>query len=235
MNRLYLLAAAGLVAVAGCTDQPTPLASTPPDVALPAFSVVVTPIGGVTTANDLAQSLGGAGLTIQNVTYTGANAAAGIYTAGVPNVGFDGIVLSSGTATQAAGPNNAFKRNTIFGTPGDADITATIGVGTLDASALSFEIVANADSVYFQYVFASDEYPQFGGGPFVDGFVLLVNGVNCAKIGGQPITINTINAGSNSAFFRPNTPLPGTIDIAADGLTTTLTCATAINPNVRTR
>lgn len=235
MKRLYLLAAAGLAALAGCTDDPTSLTpKVSPDVPGPGFSVAVTPIGGGATANDLAQSLAGSGVTVQNVTYTGASAAAGTYSGGAGNVGFDGIVLSSGIAAQAAGPNSALKRNASNGTPGDADITATIGVSTFDAASLSFEIVADADSAFFEYVFASDEYPQFVGGPFVDGFVLLVNGQNCAVVGSPPvpITINTINAGSNASFFRANYPVPGTIDIAADGLTTTLVCKAAITPNV---
>src|SRR3954469_16252066 len=153
MNRLYLLAAAGLVALAACADDATSPARTPssPTIRGPNFSVAVTSVGvSGTTANDLAQSLGGAGVTIQNVTYTGANGAAGTYTGGAGNVGFDGLVLSTGTAANAAGPNTSAKKSTINGTPGDADISAAIGVTTFDAASLSFEIIANADSVFFQ-------------------------------------------------------------------------------------
>lgn len=229
MKRLHVLAAAGLVALAACTDQPTAPAARPEPKA-PNFSIAVTPF---TTANDLAQSLGGPGVTIQNVTYSGSTAASATYTGGAGNVGFDGIVLATGKATEAAGPNSGFKSSSL-GTPGDADVQAVAGVPTFDAAVLSFEIVpATGDSVYFEYVFASDEYPIFVGGGFADGFVLLVNGQNCAVVGDppQPITINTVNAGSNASLFRDNGP-PGTIDIQANGLTTVLTCRAAVNPGV---
>ena len=229
MNRLHVLAVAGLTALAGCADQPmTPSARLGPRA--PNLSIAVTPF---TTANNLAQSLGGPGVTIQNVTYSGSTAASATYTGGAGNVGFDGLVLSTGKAAEAAGPNTGFK-STSLGTPGDADVQAVAGVPTFDAAALSFEIVpASGDSVYFEYVFASDEYPIFVGGGFADGFVLLVNGQNCAVVGNppQPITINTVNAGSNAALFRGNGP-PGTIDIQANGLTTVLTCRAAVTPGV---
>lgn len=230
MNRLHVLAAAGLVALAGCADQPTTPALAPPGGPGPRFSIAVTPF---TTANDLAQSLGGPGVTIQNVTYSGSTLASATYTGGAGNVGFDGIVLATGNATGAAGPNDFFT-STNLGTPGDANVQAVAGVPTFDAAVLSFEIVpASGDSVYFEYVFASDEYPIFVGGGFADGFVLLVNGQNCAVVGDPPvpITINTINAGSNASLFRNNGP-PGTIDIEANGLTTVLTCRAAVNPGV---
>ena len=231
MKRLYLVAAAGLAALAGCADQPTaptPVAS--PGTTTPGFSIAVS---SFTTADDLAQTLGGPGVTIQNVTYSGATAAAATYTGGETNVGFSGIVLATGLASGATGPNNNGFTSTLLGTPGDADVTAVAGASTFDAAVLSFEIVpASGDSAYFEYVFGSEEYPIFVGSGFTDGFVLLVNGQNCAVVGDPPVpvTINTINAGSNSALYRDNTG--ATIDIQANALTTVLTCRAAVNPGV---
>ena len=46
MNRLHVFAAAGLVALAGCTDQSTePATVAPPGTLTPSFLVVATPIG----------------------------------------------------------------------------------------------------------------------------------------------------------------------------------------------
>jgi hypothetical protein len=232
MKHLHVLAAAGLVALAGCTDQAeTPVAS-PPSIAAPSFSVNVTPVSSGITANDLAQALGGPGVTIQNATYVGSTLAAGTYANGESNVGFSGIVLATGRATDAAGPNNSSVTSSNLGTPGDADVSAALGSPTFDASVLSFEIVPTTDKVYFQYVFASDEYPESVNSGFADGFILKVNGQNCAVIGNPPvpITINTINSGTNSSFYRDNTA--GSIDIQADGLTTVLTCEAPVNPGV---
>jgi Putative Ig domain len=231
MKRLHVLAAAGLVALAACADQlTTPAARREPKPLNAAVSVA--PIGVGNTADDVVQTLGGPGVTIQNVTYTGAPAATGSYTGGVGNVGFDGIVLSTGFAANAVGPASG-NADTQLGTPGDPDVTAAVGQPTFDAAVLSFEIVpASGDSAYFQYVFGSDEYPEFVNGFVADGFVLLVNGKNCAVVGSPPvpISINTINAGTNSSLYRDNTG--GAIDIEADALTTVLTCAAAVNPGV---
>jgi hypothetical protein len=229
MKRLHLLAAAGVVALGGCIDQPTAPVATPGTLT-PSFVVVATPIGVGNSANDVAQALGGPGVTIQNVTYSGANAATGTYTGGAGNVGFDGIVMATGLAS-TVGPDLPFKTSNLLFTPGDAELTAIAGVPTFDAAILSFEIVpASGDSVYFEYVFASDEYPEFAGGPFADAFILKVNGVNCAVIGAPPvpISINTVNSFTNSSFYRTNSDP----NLSAEAMTTVLTCRAAVNPGV---
>lgn len=228
MNRLHVLAAAGLVALAGCTDDPTTPSVAPPETTRPGFSIAVTPFG---TADGLAQTLGGPGVTIQNVTYSGSDLAAGTYSGGTTAIGFDGIVLATGRVSEV-GPNTPFNTSGFLGRPGDAELDAIAGVPTLDAANLSFEIVpASGDSVYFEYVFASDEYPEYAGGNFADAFLLKVNGVNCAVIGSPPvpISINTVNAFTNSSYYRTNA-FPA--DISADALTTVLTCRAAVNPGV---
>jgi len=226
MKHLHVLAAAGLVALAGCADQPTTPALAPPGGLAPHFLVVGTP----GTGNDVAQTLGGPGVTIQNVTYSGSGAAVGTYSGGTTAIGFDGIVLSTGLVSQV-GPDLPFKTSGLLFTPGDAELTAIAGVPTQDAAILSFEIVpASGDSAYFEYVFASDEYPEFAGGPFADAFILKVNGTNCAVIGAPPvpISINTVNSFTNSSFYRTNSDP----NLSAEAMTTVLTCRAAVNPGV---
>ncbi len=101
MNRLHVLAAAGLVALAGCADQPTTPHRGAPRATSPGFSIAVTRSAPPTTWR---RRWGDRG-SRQNVTYSGATAAAGTYTGGAANVGFDGIVLATGTRANAAGPN----------------------------------------------------------------------------------------------------------------------------------
>lgn len=240
MKRLLFPALAGLALVAACADQPTtPLA---PEIGGPSFgagnatTIIVSDVAGGVTANDMAGVLGGPGVTIQNVTYTGAAAAGGTYTNGAATVGFDGVVLSSGSAINARGPNASNTANTPFGTPGDPDLNPIAGVPTFDAASLSFELIPNADTLYFQYVLGSDEHPEFSNGPFADGFGLFVNGTNCALVGSPPVpvTVKTINATHNPSLFRVNTRVGGTspINLEPDGLTVTLTCVAPVNPNV---
>jgi hypothetical protein len=61
-------------------------------------------------------------------------------------------------------------------------------------------------------------------------FAFFVNGVNCARIGAEPISVNTVNAGHNAAFFVDNTA--GGRAIEFDGLTVVLTCTAQVTPNV---
>jgi hypothetical protein len=114
------------------------------------------------TPTDLANAMAGPGVTVSNVTYTGANVAAGTFAGGTGIIGFeDGIMLSSGSIGNAIGPNVDDGITTINGTPGDSDLTALAGVGTNDAAVLAFDFVPSANTVSFQYVFASDEYNEF--------------------------------------------------------------------------
>ena len=69
-----------------------------------ASGVTVTDLDSGTTATQLAQSLAGTGVTISNVTYTGANRAAGSFTGGTASIGFDsGTILDSGNVQTKAG------------------------------------------------------------------------------------------------------------------------------------
>src|SRR5207253_10465518 len=82
--------------------------------------------------------------------------------------------------------------------------------------------------------FASEEYNEFVGSGFNDVMAFYVNGVNCTLIGGQPVSINTINGGnlnngtppSHPELYRDNTV--GLYDTEMDGLTRVLTCAAPV-------
>ncbi len=141
------------------------------------------------------------------------------------------------------GPNTVDNVTTINGQPGDAGLDALLPVGesSEDAAVLTFDFVPDASSVSFKYVFSSDEYNEFVGQGFNDVFGFFVNGTNCATVGGQPVSVDTINGGnpfgtgaSNPTLYRnndPNDPGPATIDTQMDGLTTVLTCAAPVNAN----
>ena len=204
---------------------------------------VVTPLGASLTPTQLVSQFLGAGVTASNVTYTGADAAAGTFT-GMNAIGFDsGIVLSSGQAADVVGPNTDEGTSTQLGQPGDANLDAIVAPDvTEDAAVLQFDFVPTADHIQFQYVFGSEEYNEFVY-EFNDVFAFYVNGVNCATVPGsnpaQAVAINTINGGkpfgtnpSNPSLYRNNSlddPGPPTIDTQMDGLTTVLTCSAPVN------
>ena len=210
------------------------------------------------TPTALAQSLVGAGVAISNVKYTGALRAAGTFTSSSNVLGFtNGIVLSSGSARNVAGQNCENGMSVDNGEPGDADLNTIVGTGnsTNDASVLEFDFVPTSSTISFQYVFGSEEYPDFiGSFNDVFGFFLTAPGgtpVNLALIPGTdlPVSINNVNDGNpsntppipptNSQFYvnnqvqfaPPPAPLPP-VDTELNGLTTVLTAAATVTPGL---
>ncbi len=197
-------------------------------------------LSGTLTPDDLANALVGVGVTVSNVTFTGADVAAGTFSGGTGIVGFDGgIVLSSGDIANVVGPNVFDNITADNGTAGDADLDALTGFTTFDAAVLEFDFVPDASQVSFQYVFSSDEYNEFVNSEFNDVFAFLVNGTNCATIDADPVSINTINNGNpfgTDPRSHPELYLNndlgdggGAIDTEMDGLTVVLTCESAVN------
>jgi hypothetical protein len=208
------------------------------------------------TPTALAQSLVGTGVAISNVTYTGAKRAAGKFTSSSNILGFtNGIVLSNGSARNVAGTNCEDGMSVDNGEPGDADLDTIVGAGSItnDAAVLQFDFVPTSSSINFQYVFSSEEYPDYIG-LFNDvfGFFLTAPGgtpVNLALIPGTdlPVSINNVNDGNpsplppippanpqfyvnNQVYFAPPpAPLPP-VDAEPNGLTTVLTAAATVIP-----
>jgi hypothetical protein len=175
----------------------------------PAYAApfVVTP--GLTAAQ-MAALLVGAGISIVpgSEIYTGDGIASGSFTGGTGILPFDaGIILTSGSANGALGPNSQSGFTEALGIPGDADLNALIAGTTLDASVLQFDFTSSSSSVSFQYVFASEEYDEFAGSPFNDVFAFFLNGANIAllPVAGNPaVSINNVNCGTNPSFYTGN-------------------------------
>jgi uncharacterized repeat protein (TIGR01451 family) len=207
--------------------------------AVPSLSVTTTDLNS-TTPQQLAQLLAGPGVTVSNVTFTGANVAGGSFSGGLADgLGIDsGVILSSGNVANAAGPNDSDSVTSSNGTPGDTNLDAIVGKGqtTFDAAVLEFDFVPAASTVSFRYVFASDEYNEFVGS-FNDVFAFFIDGQNVALIPGTttPVAINTVNLETNSAFYRNNDPsdlgTPTPFATQFDGFTTVLTAAATLTPN----
>jgi hypothetical protein len=207
------------------------------------------------TPEDLAQALVGQGITISNVSYSGAPVAAGTFAGGTGIIGFEqGVILSTGCISNVVGPNEVPDVTCENGTPGDPDLEEIAGEETFDAAILEFDFVPTTDRITFQYVFASDEYNEFVGSQFNDVFGFFVNGVNYALVGDPAVavTINTINEGqsgvepTNPELYRNNDPFDpnyfgdlappgGRYNTEMDGLTVVLTFEAPVNPGVVNR
>ncbi len=189
-----------------------------------ANALVITPENSGST---LANTILGSGISISNINYNGANGASGIFTNGnSAGLAIDkGIVLSSGQATNALGPNNSSDAGTSNGTAGYAPLTNISGYETYDASVLKFDFEfngGNGGDLFFNFVFGSEEYLEWVNSSYNDVFGFFVDGVNVALTpgSGDPITINTINTAQNSSLFVDNTA--GIYNTQMDGFTKSL-------------
>jgi hypothetical protein len=213
------------------------------------MDVSTTDISGSLSPDDLVETIVGAGVTVSNVEYIGADVAAGTFTSDEETVGFEsGIILSTGDVANVRGPNEDDGITGVNDTEGDEDLSELAGFDTHDAAVLTFDFVPAGETVTFRYVFASDEYNEFVNSQFNDVFAFYVNGENCAVVGedDEPVSINTINNGNPDLPDIPGVPNPisnpdlyrnndldndgGDIDTEMDGLTTVLTCTAEVNP-----
>ena len=193
-----------------------------------------------TTPQQLAQQLAGPGVTVSNVTFTGANVAGGSFTGGLADgLGIDsGVMLSSGDIANGIGPNDQDGAGTCSERPGDPDLDAILQMqgATFDAAVLEFDFVPASPNVSFRYVFASEEYNEFVG-KINDIFAFFIDGQNVALIPGTstPVAINTVNLNSNSSFYRNNDPsdlgTPTPFGTQFDGFTTVLTAQRTLTAN----
>lgn len=199
--------------------------------------------------SDLVNALIGTGPdapTVSNISYTGANHAAGTFSDVTDVFGFEsGIVLSSGNISYIQGPNTADGISVSNGLAGDNDLDALIpGYSTNDATILEFDFECDyLQYISFQYVFASEEYNEYVGSQFNDVFGFFVNGVNIALIPetSTPVSVNNLNCGNpygsadNHCALFINNDLSdggGDKDTEMDGFTVVLTATTAIYPGI---
>ena len=170
-----------------------------------------------------------AGLSNFSLSITGDEQAFGTFT-GDPFGLNSGIVMSTGRVTDLPGPNSdGVDLSTDFGPFG--------ATGDLSELNLSFFADSTAEKLFFQYVFGSEEFLEFGGTSFNDSFELLLNGTNLAKLSdGQTVTINNLvpNSGDRSTdnpdYINNPSGLAGSI-IKLDGYTKVLGFEGLLNKN----
>jgi len=102
-----------------------------------------------------------------------------------------------------------------------------------DVAVLEFNFIPTTDVVQFDFVFGSEEYCEWVNTQYNDVFGFFISGPgitgsqNIALLPtGEAITINTVNNGTNSAYFVPNSSGCGAgainNNIEYDGYTTVL-------------
>ncbi len=179
----------------------------------------------------------GQGVVVSNITFTGDQSQIGYFDAFNANFPIqEGIVMASGDVTDIPAPGGTFA-STNVGEPGDADLDVISNSlqGTNDAVVLEFDFVPTGDSIQFDYIFGSEEYPEFVNAGFNDVFAFIISGPgfagpfanggeNIALIPGTttPVTIDNVNDGLNSQYYVDNSG-GGADGVVYDGYTVTLT------------
>lgn len=174
--------------------------------------------------------LGGNCVNISNVTYNAGNGTSAVYS-NFPGFG-DGILITTGQALGAQGVNDNGSLGNDNGLGGNSQLNQYLPQGTFtyDATWLTFNFTAlYSGTVSVDYIFASEEYPEFVNSGFNDifGFFVQATGVpsqNIALIPGTqiPVSIDNVNQYTNTGFFVDNT---GGTALQYDGYTVPLTAS----------
>lgn len=198
--------------------------------------LTVTPGGAPAT---IVNSLIGAGMTVSNVTMNCPSNAYGTFANGnTTNLGLtNGILLTTGNANMAIGPNNSASQGFCNNTSSsDPQLITIEPQATYDLCVLEFDIVPECSQLTIRFVFGSEEYPEFVNASFNDAFGFFISGpgptpactpnfyqnTNVATLpnNSTQVSIDNVNAGNNAAYYVDNT---GGTTIQYDGFTTVLT------------
>ena len=185
------------------------------------------------------------GVTVSNITFLGASGSTGspmiarFYNGNTTNLGLDeGIVLCTGNVVNIPATGGTFM-STDMGVAGDPTLQSIGGNTSYDAAVLEFDFIPLDNTISFNYVFGSEEYPEYVGSSYNDAFGFFITGQNPG--GGNytnqnialvpstttPVTINNVNSGSYSQYYINN---GSGATIVYDGFTTVLTAFADVVP-----
>ncbi|WP_372841352.1 Hint domain-containing protein [Phaeovulum sp.] len=191
------------------------------------------------SALQMANEIFGSGVTVVSATYTGASNSSAIYSRGdsrSPDVtpSDTGVILSTGNAadfTQKNGdPNRSSSTSTdTTGVNNDAQFNALGGSNTYDASILSVDFIPTSDTLTMQFVFSSEEYPEYVNSIYNDLVGVWVNGSPVQmSIGTGKASVTGINGTNNQNLYVDNTS--DDYNTEMDGFTVTMTLKMTVIP-----
>lgn len=201
--------------------------------------IVINPGGG---AAAVTANLIGPGLTVSGTPTINCDPGAyGSFSNGLTtNLGVsNGLIMTSGQASLAAGPNNATSDGWCVGTSfSDPQLTSLDPQANEDVCIITISVIPQCSQLTIRFVFGSEEYPEFVSSGFNDAFGFFVSGpnplggnynnFNLATIpGGGQASIDNVNPTTNAAYYVNNT---GGTTIEYDGFTTVLTPTINVTP-----
>ena len=202
---------------------------------------------------------GSENLSVSNVAFTGHPLSVGAFeNKSMYYLLKKGIILSTGRVEDALGPNNANNTGYSMHVPGNDQLERIATGETFDAAILSFDFTPVSDSISFNFIFASEEYPEYVNKQVNDIFAFFLEHiesgkvVNLAVFGNKKETVNVdnINARKNADLYIDNADWdpynimkwvddPGRGELALtyqyDGFTTLMSAGSAVIPFDRYR
>jgi gliding motility-associated-like protein len=192
------------------------------------------------TLTQMISNIVGPGNTVSNVTMNCPSGAYATFSNGnSTNLGLtSGALLTTGDASAVNGTGGAFASVDLF-TNGDPLLTSIAGATTYDRCRIEFDIIPQCNSLQMQYVFGSEEYPEWVNLGYNDAFGFFISGpnpssgnynnYNIALVPSStlPVTIDNINSFTNSQYYVNNQT--GST-IVYDGFTTPLTASVSVVP-----
>ncbi|WP_235008590.1 Hint domain-containing protein [Candidatus Halocynthiibacter alkanivorans] len=190
------------------------------------------------SAMEMADAVFGDGVTVLDASYSGDSAASGIYSGGEstsPGVtpGDSGVILSTGkvsdfTNSKGAANSSGSTSNNTSGVNNDAGFNALAGTSTYDASILDVDFIPEGDTLTMQFVFSSDEYPEYAASLYNDVVGVWINGNYVPMtISGADSSVGNVNDSNNENLYIDNTG--GSYNTEMDGFTVTMTLTIPVN------
>lgn len=159
-----------------------------------------------------------------------------------------GVVLTSGLITGLPTSNTSGSYSNVTNTGGNnyfRDFPAQTGTsrhgGRLDENdenslVFDYDVPANVQGLTVQFVYASEEFPEWSGSQFADGFAFFVDDVNYAKLpDGRPVSLlrqeDNVHFMTNGDAF--DLSVPTVADLEYDGVTRVLELTAPLTPGQR--
>ncbi len=159
-------------------------------------------------------------ITVSGWAFTNGNSY-GYFNRGTSTFPFqDGVIIATGRALSAIGPNSSLLSEGPTNWPGDIDLQQAINeTNTINATVIEFDFLPFANKVSFDYIFSSEQYlsnPNSNQCSYSDGFAFLLKEVgsqdqysNLAVVPGTaiPVKIPTVRGAgticppANEAYF----------------------------------
>lgn len=187
------------------------------------------------SAEEMAETMFGAGVEVVSASYTGDDRSSGIFGNGLSGAADvvpadSGVILSTGNATDFAGTNDTQSTSTrTAGVDGDPILNEVAGVRTYDAAIFEATFIPTGDTLTMQLTFGSEEYLEWVNAGFNDAVAITVNGQPATlSIGDGDISIDNINTEVNANLFHDNSD--GSFSTEMDGVTVVLTVKAPVVP-----